>query len=487
VSQGSLFDPNLYNVAEGETLLSRLTSLSVGALQTGVGFALGVAASPALAPLATDIGQEAWSLHPTRAIDAGTAAAIVAEDVEQRDWGANEAAHHGIDGSRFDAMLGEALNAPGIAELFATWRRGLIDDAAFEHGLRKAKLEPRWDAALRGLKDVLLNPEQLATARQQGFIDQARQQSESQLQGVDPERAELLFDIAGLPPGLTMALEAVNRGLIGEAEFAQIVREGHTKTKYTDLIYQLKRRILSPAEYVDAHLRGWITQQQMYDGVALSGFTNDDADLLFKTHGRPIPVHQITTGQARGGVFNGPTDHIPEAYLRSLQQGSERPEWYSLSYANRYTLPSFFVVRALIQDGTLTAEQGADLFKQEGWPPDLADAAAAAYAGGSTATADKHIAKAETQVWGTLHKSYVDALSTDTEASSDLAAIGVDADAIPQVLKLWQAEREIIRRSLTPAQIRKAVNEAIETQEWALARLAALGYNDADARTFLSE
>src|SRR5437868_3292962 len=110
-----------------------------------------------------------------------------------------------------------------LGELFETWRRNLIDDAAFEHGLRKAKLEPRWDGPLKALKLVLLSSDELANAQQQQFIDEARANEEAALQGVTAERQQIRFRLAGLPPGVETALQMLRRKIIDVATFRQIV------------------------------------------------------------------------------------------------------------------------------------------------------------------------------------------------------------------------------------------------------------------------
>ena len=135
----------------------------------------------------------------------------------------------------------------------------------------------------------------------------------------------------------------------------------------------------------------------------------------------------------------------------------------------------------------LTAAEGHQALLDVGWPPDLADKVATAWGGGTTATADKHVAKAETSVYSTLHKSYVNQLSTDAEASADLATLGVEQAAIPQVLSLWQIERAITRRSLSPSQLKKAVKDQLMTAQDATNRLLELGYDQADAQTLLAE
>ncbi len=459
------------------------------ALAFGLGFALGRVLDPA----GTALSQEAWLAALSadsglgRAVDPNTAALIVSEDVKARDWGANEAAQHGIDGARFDAIVGEILDAPGIPQLFEAWRRDLIDDAAFEHGLRKAKLEPRWDAPLKALKERLLSLDELANARQQGFVTPERQVAESALQGIDAERAEILFEIPGPPPGAAEAMQAVNRGLANRSLFDQMIREGHTKTKYSDLLYAMRRRLLTPHEYAELQLRGKIAPNERAAGASLSGMEPPDSELLYELLGRPLPVRAITTGLARGGTYGGIYEGVPEPYLDAIRRSAIRPEYGNLAYHNRYTYPSAFVLRALTQAHTITEQEAHQTLLDIGWEPGFAEKVATAWAGGTAAKADPHVAKAETQVWSALHKSYVDTEEDDATATGDLTALGVAAPAIPEVLRLWQLERAVIRRSLTPAQIRKAVGQPGKDHAWALARLSELGYTTDDATTFLAE
>jgi hypothetical protein len=459
-----------------------------------LGYALGTAAGPSLEPFVQDLANEAWTLNQVLPLDPEVAASVAAERVDAIDRMRGEAAQHGINADRFNDLYGEALNAPGLGELYSLWRRGLITDAQFTHGLDKAKLEDLWKGPLEGARDVLLSSEELAMLQQQGFIDPARANSEGALQGVTEERQQLRFDAAGLPPGHAEAQQMLNRGLIDQATFAVMIREGHTKTKYTAVLQENARRWLTAIEWVDAHLRGHATEAEMYAGTAANGITKADTDVLFASHGRGLSVHQIQTGLARGGVFEGPTDQIPAPFIASLKQGSIQPPYYNLAYANRYTIPSFFVIRALIQDGTLTEAQGAELFKQSGWPPDLADAAAAAYSGGTVAKADTHVAKAQTQLWTATHRSYIADETDDATATTALTAAGVAAASIPAVLTTWKAERDLIRKQLTPTQLRKAYQNAVVNpatgQPWTkddvIQQLLDRGYTLSDATTFVN-
>lgn len=480
-----------------------------GAGERLIEFAIGAAVAEALRPEAVQLGQEAWSVHPVRALNAGVAANVVAEDLRSRDWGAGEAEQEGIDGGRFDAIVEATRTAPGVAELLNVWRRGLISESMVDHGLAKAKIEPQYRDALKATKVQLLPVPDLAYAVVRGLVpDQGilpvappaqgvkverfpvfniDPVAEAEKQGFDRERFSVMVGRSGLAMAPVMAAQAYFRNIIELADYYLAIAEGDVRNEYRDAILETARQILTAHDYAELRLRGWIDDEAMHAGAAKHGMTPADADLLRKMIGRPIPVHQVTTGLARGGVFNGSSDHIPEAYIRSLEEGNQRPEWYSLSYANRYTLPGAFVVRRLLQDGALTAEEATTIFVQSGWPPELADKVAKAYSVTTTAAPSKHTAKAQTQLWGTLHKSYVVEETDATTAAEMLTALGVDTSEHAPILALWEHERELVRRTLTPSQIKKAYKEATFTEAEAVARLERLGYNAADAATFLAE
>ncbi len=458
------------------------------------GFAAGVAVSPILHPAVRDLENEANSKHPSRVLDAGTAASIVAEDVEQRDWGASEAIQTGVSGDRFDALLGEALNAPGLSELFETWRRDLIDDTAFTHGLRKAKLEPRWDAPLKALKARLLTLSDLANARQQGFVSTDQQHAESALQGLDAGRADILFELSGLPLGVETMQQAVNRGLVDRLTFEQAVREGHTKTKYTDLAYALRQPVLHATDYAGLYLRGWITEAEMNTGGALTGYTPDQMHLLYLNRGRPAAPGQMATAAARGidGPKGTPVDR--DQFLTAIKQSDIRPEYGPLLWDSRFLYPPLFQITRLVQAGAIDADTAKEWAIKDRYPPEVVAPLHTYWQGLTTGPAANHVTKAQTQLWGTTHRSYIAAEIDDPTALTKLGEAGVAQAERQHVLDTWANERELIRKQLTPAQIKKAVKNGTVnpatgvawTTDDGLAALIARGYSPNDAQTFLA-
>jgi hypothetical protein len=491
------------------SVISDLGGIAGNAAGEALAFGLGFALGRVLEPVAVDLSQTAWNEAPIRAVEPGDAAEIVAENVEATAWGESEAQKGGIDSDRFAAMVGAVLNAPGVPELMAMYRRGLIDDAALEHGFRKARLETSWDAPLTSLQNLLLDPSVIAVAIQRGIIAdpgllpvgpptgggtvpafpvaQVDAITEAAGSGIDRERLAAMVGIVGLPPALGELLQLVNRDEIDTDDFYRGIAEGNTRNEWRDALLTLKRRILGPHEYAELALRGWIDDSARDAGAALSGMEPADTELLFNMLGRPLAVHQITTGLARGGTYGGVYEGVPEPFATGLRQSNVRPEWGNLAYANRYTIPSYFVLKAILTDGGMTADDFANYGKELGWPPELAEKAAAAFGGGTKAASDPHVTKAENQLWTRLHSSYIADEATDAGVTPGLEAAGVASDAVPAVLALWGQERALIRKQLTAAQIKKAIGQTGKDAAWATARLLDLGYNPDDAATFLAE
>ena len=313
-------------------------------------------------------------------------------------------------------------------------------------------------------------------------------------QGIDPERARVLVADTGLPLALGEMLQLYNRGEVTATDVKVSVAESNVRNEYMDVALNLARRLLTPHEYAEAELRGQVADGSK--GAALSGLDPADYKILFGILGRPLNIHQVTTGLARGGKYNAnATDYsaVPAGpYRDAIRRSAIRPEFAELDYANRYTYPSGFQIKSEAAD--LGEAQTEQLLLEVGWSPKWAKTFATKWAGGTTAGGDKHVAKAQTQLWTTTHSSYKGYEISDATATAALEAAGVAAASTPAVLALWKQERDLIRKQLSATQIKKAWAEQVVdpalgaplTQQQAVQRLMELGYDADDAAVFLT-
>jgi hypothetical protein len=462
----------------------------------------------------------AWASNAVLPPDVYQLAAGVAQGqiplAEAQAW-ANQ---QGISNGAFAALVNAANTGPALGYAYQAWRRGALSDAEFQTALTRQAIEPQWFNALEALKTDRLDLGAIATAVHRGIMQDSGLLvtpvpsgsgnvpripvspldtiAEFAAQGIDPERARILVADTGLPLSLGEMLQLYNRGAVTATDVQVSIAESNVRNEYMDVALQLARRLLTPHEYAESELRGINTRAEAQAGANLSGLTDADYVTLFELLGRPLNVHEVTTGLARGGTFGGDYSTVPQPYQDAIRRSAIRPEYADLAYHNRYTYPSAFVLRSLAQAGDLGGEaQVAKVLEEIGWNPTFATQVATAWTSGGTGTAasDPHVSKAQTQVWTATHKAYVDSLISDATATTALESAGVAAASVPAVLALWRAERALIRSSLSAAQIKKAWTEQIPdpalgrpwTEAEAVTRLQELGYTPDDAQILLTE
>lgn len=508
-------------------------TLAAAPVALGVGEAAGAAIQPVLEPLR----QEAWAKRTPNLLELGILARLVAQGLIDRDTlvddpagGISDVHRLGFTAHRFDAVVQLELAGPDVAELLELWRRGLLgppdSDTAHklvDHGLAKAQIEPQYWGAIKELFSARVAPPTIALAVQRGILENVQNPNgsdrlltvtpdvsaasinspgqvpldvlaEARSWGWDFDRLAVDARIAGLPPAPGELMQLLNRKHINSADFLLGIAEGDTRNEWAKVLENLRFRVLSGVEAAELHVRGWIDQQTMYDLGELDGWTNERMDYLYDLRGRPLSLHQAFIGERRGGVYDGPTDLIPPWALDELHQSNIRPPWFNLAWAQRHSLPSAFVIRALLTDGAWTRDRGYTRLLESGWKEeDAADVADhySAKAGGST---DPHVAKAQTQLWGTIHTSYKNGEIDEAQTRAALPSAGVSAGAIDGVIAAWDVEKALPRKTLTAAQVKKAygeaaVNEATGaawTQDEAVAALMALGYTAENALSYLN-
>lgn len=556
-----------------------------------VGVGVGTAAAAAIEPLVVTAAQQAWSKNAFKVFPPGALAELVAQGYITTPQAEAESVFSGWNPARMDAMVQLALRAPGVAEALTLLRRsGGPDltplggpDALFTHALRKAAIEPQWDAGLAALRWHLLDFAAIANAVQQGHLpnpgilpDLATNVplapgattpaspdgqpptsvpltqipldpiAEAEGLGWSLERLQVQANLSGLPPGQHELLEMWNRGLIDEASVDAGIREGHTKTKWIGPFKRLRWAVLSELQYVEARVRGWITNEQMYEGGALRGYTKAQLDLLHSTHGRPLSFRDVARALRRGAVRLNPTADftganpvgangeqvapIPDALFRSLQQSNIQQQWYDMARVMAVNYPSLFMLNHLAQADPTYIDRAVQILNFGAYDPTDIAAIEAFWRGGTTAKqkgetasqlaaeyeegiidestfvaalealghtaaqaarevvlADDRATKAaRARALRSVEKQYIGSRITDATATSDLQAIGVPATAIARHLAAWRLERADAATTLTEAQVKKAVVAGVYTAAQGVDLLQGLGMTAADANTFLA-
>jgi hypothetical protein len=482
------------------------------------GVAVGGAATIALQPAFEIPRQDAWARNANKILDTGLLARLVAQGGIDLGAAADEAKRNGYGSDKLDALVYLEQTVPGIAEALHLWRLGFISDALMQHVLVKEGLDNRYVQPILDTKiEELLGLGDIAYAVVRGILpapgyvpvappthgDKVPRFPQVNLDpeelaakiGYSPQALEVMVGRSGLSMAPGMAAQALFRGVIGPNDFLMAIAEGDLRTEWADAVRDTSRQILTSSEYAELQLRGFYDAAKRRNKTAQHGMSTEDSDDLFNVLGRAPGVHAITTGLARGATFPGDYSNVPEPYKSAIQRSNIRPEYAEIEYHNRYLYPSAFVLRGLAQAGDLGGQQAVEQILLEiGWKPSFATQVSTAWTGGAK-SGDPHESKAQTQLWTATHKSFVASEIDDATAEAALAAAGVAAAAVPAILALWKEERSLIRKQLSPTQIRKALNLGVVNpatgQPWteadAIAAMLARGYDHADATVFLQE
>lgn len=432
-----------------------------------IGIATGEAVATAIAPTLEAERQQAWKDSQARVLELNDLATLVAQALNSLEDVIDDAARNGYDTDQLRSAIQLALKAPGPPDAEKLYLRnnghypGAIPLAALHHAYAKAGLEGEWwDALTAAAGNVLLSPEVLAlgavrgTLNDQGLLVVELDTSDSNVQkytpanlniideaaaqGVSADRLRAMIGNVGLPMAVELAARATFRNILTKGGYYQAVLEGDTRPEWADKIFEVAREILTSHDWVEARVRNWIDDTAMYAGTALHGMSAADTKLLYDITGRPIPPHQVTTGLARGGNWPGSYANVPSPYRESIAESNVREEWAELDYANRYTYPSGFQIKAEAQAGTLSEADTVELLLEVGWSPKWAAFFAKSWAGKSTTSTNTHVKSAQTAVVSAAKKAFLATTLTPIDAATALEAAGLSESDTAAIIAQWQ-------------------------------------------------
>ena len=487
------------------------------AVSESFAFAAGYAIGPVLSPPLRELRNTINAAYPVEPIGPGELAVGVAHGRLSRDLGASLAAHSGINGDNFDRMVAIARSAADVGRVFDLWRRSQIDDDGVRARLDLLGYTPDAAADLMKLKRQLLAPDELARAIHRGLVpDPGLLQgtlpggvghvpaypvygidaiAEAAGWGYTRDELGVLVGLQGLPMGSHEAAQALFRKVLTHDDYLRAIAEGNTRNEWAEAILAQSRQIPTARDFLENALRGYSNLDDAIAGAELHGMSAEHATLIYQNQGRPMNVHAITMALARGGVFKPEPGEITDPYLASIVEGNVKPAYYDLQHALRYTMPGTFAIRALAESKVWDEAKVAERLKWSGWYPPDADEVARAWTSGGGSSVDAHVAKAQTQLWNTAHRTFLAHRLPAGQQAAVLERAGVAAAAVPTVIDIWTVERQLIRAELTAKQVVKAVNDGVKnpatgaawTRDEAIAALLELGYDQADAEVLVDE
>jgi hypothetical protein len=444
-----------------------------------MGYGVGSAMGPALAPGVQDIANELWSLHPDLPLEVSIAAQLALKRPGLLGAMQAEANMTGFSNPRFAQIMEAIDQPPGLGEMLELFRRKEISKDELIAGMRSALIEDAWLERVPILSRTMLSPSELAAMRQQQFISPENHRTRAALQGMEPADADLQFEIAGLPPGIGESIELLRRGKINEARFAQIVAEGHTKTKYTAELMELRHQPLSASIAAEALVRERLTKEHALQIGRINGLSDEDFLLYSNMLGRPI-----APGQAQDAVNRELVGKIgsPESktFFREVVARSDvRTEYADILYELRINYPSLFQLVKLIADGGVDDDYARIILRNEGYEAKLAEGIIHASHASKTAKT-KDLAQAM------IVELYEGGFEPHDWAIKALMALGYDQNESELLLSLVDARRVITALQSQLNVIHRTYTNHKVSREAAIAELDKFGIGDV-ARNLLIE
>ena len=382
-----------------------------------------------------------------------------------------------------------------------------------------------------------LSPSDLADAVNRGFMTADDASQMAQQSGISTDPFAVMVRLAGLALSPEAAAEALRRGIIPEDSgdpdkpgFIQAIKQGNLRDIWAPVIRALAVQWPSPSDALDALLEGQVDRATALALYQKFGGDPDYFQMLFDTRGSaPTPVEASV--MANRGII--PWDGTgPEAtsFRQAFLEGPWRDKWLEPFRAMAAYLPPPRTITAMVRNGSLDSKDATALLVKHGLAPELA----AAYIADATHQKTKaakglteavivklyaellisrqecddllrgigysaeeatyllelqdvqRAARALTSAVGRIQTLYSGRKLGRQPAAAALSQLHIPADQAEELLTIWDLERGVNVRVLTPAEIADAWERGVMGQDSAQAELQNLGYTPFDAWVLLS-
>lgn len=343
---------------------------------------------------------------------------------------------NGYTSADVDVYLDTVGEPPGTMDMLEAWRRNLVTEEDVVRGIKQSRVRDEWIPMIKGLRYSPMSTADAVNAVVQNHIPMAAGEAIADQNGLEPGSFGTLYENAGAPLSRTEVNQLYNMGLIGSDVVLQALRESRLKDKYGQDAFALRRRLLEPRVISTAVHNGVIDHAVGIHKAMEHGFNAEDAAILV------------------GTASSMKTERFRDAIVREAE--------------------------TLYIDGGITREEVKSVAGSMGYEPQEAELL--------TVAADYHREqKVFTGAVNAIRAKYIGHHIDVHEASNRLDSLGMPAVQRDFLLHYWQVEAAANVRSLTQAQVAKAIKKQLITPEEGLARYIAMGYSEEDAALLLEE
>lgn len=347
------------------------------------------------------------------------------------------AKENGVDTGDLDVLIANTGEPPALEAMLSLWRRGAIDDATLERGIRQSRVRDEWIPTVKQLGVIPPSPGEVLDSLLKGQTDETTARSRYQQSGGDPSWFTTAFATAGASPTPVELGTLANRGIIpwdgtGQqaTSFEQGFHEGQWRNKWQAAFRELAVYLPPPRTVTAMVNEGSLTRAEAIDLLQKQGLSAQLAAAYVNS-----ASHQKTAKHRELAVGEVTALYADQAIDRPTAEG---------------------MLAALHYDP-----------EEAGFILELAGL--------------QRVRKFLEQAISTVHTEYTNHTIDRATASGQLDALQVPAGQRDQLLALWTGERQIRTRRLTQAQVHAAFKKGIIDEAEAIRRFMQLGYPADDA------
>jgi hypothetical protein len=240
------------------------------------------------------------------------------------------AALTGMDAAEFGILVDNTGEPLGLMQLLEAFRRGFIDEATLERGIRESRVRDEWIPTAIALRYEPMPTADAADAALRGHLTVDQAAEIARLNGLRPEDWPAYYANQGNPPAPEQLLELWRRGFIDEADVDRGLREGRTRDEWIPAMRDLRYEPISSADAIDAWLRGHIGEEAASRLLTENGLLPRDQQIAFANAGNPLALQQLMEALRRG--------FIDEAtFVHGFRESRYRDEWAQTALRLRYS------------------------------------------------------------------------------------------------------------------------------------------------------
>lgn len=359
------------------------------------------------------------------------AADMVQRGIIDEKTGRSIASMTGVNATDFDRLALASGQPLSLQDLLFLYRRGKINRARLEHGIRQGNTRNEWIPEAELLGVVPMSTADAIAATVQGHLDAGTAKRIAQENGLEPDHFQPLLDTAGEPLSRTEMVELWNRGEVSQGDVEQALRESRLKNKYIPAVLKLRRYILPPDTIRMMYEHHVIDKATALRMLADRGLTAEDSAYYLQL---AVSAKMATSRD------------LTESMIRQL-------------YTDQ-AISRDVAVKNLVNLGYDESEAGQIL---------------------SISEFQRNQRMRDSAV-SRVHARFVAHRIDETQAVTALDALHIPTDQRDAYVDTWNVERDLNVPSLTVAQMNSAMKKGLITPSDMFGRLLNLGYTQSDAR-----